>query len=248
MTNQLTSDPQPPAVSGLTRWRIGDEYEGLQILVSGDERLALTLEDAVIKAAEVDDAVARLTADGKWFSKDQLDNMDSNIMSMHNEITDLQAEVTRLREERDTLMDEIGATADSTREMIQKLELEVASLRASLAATKITGSTSDGYHTFDELYAYRKAFNALLFECWAALGQCDVHKAWKHSDGEPCFGGGWFIVVAQTPFGQISNHYKAENWDLFNIPERDRSAEYDGHTPQVALERMLRLAATEEKK
>lgn len=106
----------------------------------------------------------------------------------------------------------------------------------------ITGSTSDGYHTFDELYDYRKAFNALLFNQWAALGIYDVHKSWRHSDGEPCFGGGWFIVVAQTPCGQISNHYKMGDEALFQIPTRERSAEYDGHTPQIALQRMLQLA------
>jgi hypothetical protein len=107
----------------------------------------------------------------------------------------------------------------------------------------VTGETSDGYHTFDELYAYRKAYNALLFNEWAAHGLYDVHKSWQHSDGESCFGGGWFIVVAQTPSGQISNHYKADEWPLFQVPERERGAEWDGHTPQIALERLLTLAA-----
>jgi hypothetical protein len=106
----------------------------------------------------------------------------------------------------------------------------------------VTGDTSDGYHTFDELYAYRKAYNALLFNEWAARGAHDVHKSWLHSDGLLCFGGGWFVVVAQMPTGQISNHYKAEDWSLFKVPERERGAEWDGHTPQVALDRLLALA------
>lgn len=113
-------------------------------------------------------------------------------------------------------------------------------------AKEINGDTSDGYHTFRELYAYRKAYNALLFNEWASRGLFDVHKSRKHSDGEPCFGGGWFIVVAQMPTGQISNHYKDEDWDLFRVPERERGNEWDGHTPQVALERLLKLAATPE--
>lgn len=107
----------------------------------------------------------------------------------------------------------------------------------------ITGETSDGYHTFNELYAYRKGYNALAFNSWAARGLYDVHKSWKHSDGEPCFGGGWFIVMAETPAGQISNHYKTDDWSLFQIPERERANLYDGHTPQVALDRVLSVAA-----
>jgi hypothetical protein len=108
-----------------------------------------------------------------------------------------------------------------------------------LSPVLVTGETSDGYHTFNELYGYRKAFNALLFNEWASRGLYDVHKSWHHSDGEPCFGGGWFIVVAQMPAGQVSNHYKAEDWPLFQVPERERGAEWDGHTPQIALTRLL---------
>jgi hypothetical protein len=112
----------------------------------------------------------------------------------------------------------------------------------SRTAPTVTGDTSDGYHTFNELYAYRKAYNALLFNEWAALGICDVHKSRRHSDGEPCFGGGWFIVVAETPEGQISNHYEDADWDLFRVEERERGNVYDGHTPQMALHRLLALA------
>jgi hypothetical protein len=114
----------------------------------------------------------------------------------------------------------------------------------AVAPPAITGETSDGYHTFNELYAYRKVYNALLFNEWAARGLYDVHKSWRHSDGEPCFGGGWFIVVAQTPAGQVSNHYETADWDLFRVPERERGAEYDGHTPQVALQRLMQTASS----
>lgn len=115
-------------------------------------------------------------------------------------------------------------------------------LRA-VEAPAVTADTSDGYHTFRELYAYRKAYNALLFNEWAERGLYDVHKSRLHSDGAPCFGGGWFIVVAQTPTGQISNHYQEADWNLFQVPERERGAEWDGHTPSVALERLLAFAS-----
>ncbi len=103
----------------------------------------------------------------------------------------------------------------------------------------IDGNTSDGYHTFNELYEFRKAYNAALFNEWAAGNKCSVHKSWRHHDGELCFGGGWFIVVAVLPDGQISNHYEAKDWDLFAVPETERALfEFDGHTSADVVARL----------
>lgn len=107
-----------------------------------------------------------------------------------------------------------------------------------------TGLVTDGYHTFDELYEFRKVYNALLFSEWADLGLYEVHKSWKHNDGEWCFGKEkeWFIVCAKLPSGTITNHYKAEDWDLFQVPEYEKSIHpYDGHTPEDTLYRMKSL-------
>jgi len=130
---------------------------------------------------------------------------------------------------------------------------------------ELKGQVSDGYHTFDELYEFRKMYNAALFNEWGRQYQTseessvyppvnafdlnrgvtrkyDVHKSWKHNDGEECFGGGWFIVVAMLPSGQISNHYKAEDWDLFKIPEVEKAKyPFDGHTGQDVIERLKEL-------
>jgi hypothetical protein len=104
---------------------------------------------------------------------------------------------------------------------------------------KITEYTSDGYHTFKELYEFRKVYNAALFNEWAIKEEYFVHKSWKHNDGELCFGGGWFIIVALLPSGQISNHYEAKDWDLFKILERPEAMfEFDGHTAQDVLNRI----------
>ena len=118
--------------------------------------------------------------------------------------------------------------------------------RVALEAAKVTGDTSDGYHTFNELYDYRRVYNAALFNEWASQGKYDVHKSWKHSDGKDCFGGGWFIVVAELPTGQASNHYEAQYWDNFVIPSKDTANEYDGHTPKQALSRIAELKAQQE--
>ena len=103
----------------------------------------------------------------------------------------------------------------------------------------------DEYHTMDELYRYRMLYNALLANLLADLGR-PVHKSWRHATGEECFGGGWFIVTMQLPTGQVSNHYKAEHWDLFRVPEQELADEWDGHTPEVAADRMERAARGEQ--
>lgn len=100
---------------------------------------------------------------------------------------------------------------------------------------------ADDYHTVQELYDYRMAYNAALFNEWADAGRFPVCKSWRHSDGELCFGGGWFIVVAELPTGQVSNHYEDKYWHLFKIPEVDLPPVYDGHTPAEALTRLLDL-------
>ncbi len=103
---------------------------------------------------------------------------------------------------------------------------------------KVTGETSDGYHTFNELYEFRKIYNAVLFNEWYRLDKYQIHKSKKHFDGEECFGGGWFIVMATLPTGQISNHYELKDWDLFRCVARDKADKWDGHTAQDVCERL----------
>ena len=97
------------------------------------------------------------------------------------------------------------------------------------------GEISDGYHTFNELYYYRMLYNAAFFNM---LPKEWVHKSKRHHDGEECFGGDLFIVMANLPTGQISNHYELKDWDLFQIPEKEVADKWDGHTPQEAADRL----------
>ena len=102
------------------------------------------------------------------------------------------------------------------------------------------GEASDGLHTFNELYEYRMLYNAHAAHGWLADG-INVVKSVRHSDGEYCFGpnSGYFIVVAELPTGQVSNHYKIDDaWDLFHVPEVDLPPEYDGHTPKMVAQRL----------
>jgi hypothetical protein len=97
---------------------------------------------------------------------------------------------------------------------------------------------SDGYHTFSELYEFRLLLTACLFNEWVKAGIYDVHKSWKHPDGEYCFGGGWFIVKAHLPTGQISFHYEEKDWDKFNCQELDIPSDFDGHSAQDCVNRL----------
>lgn len=130
-------------------------------------------------------------------------------------------------------------------------------IRESKKDGKDTSKVSDGYHSFSELYKIRLAYNVALFNEWAQQQQAsetefvhlgvprliskhDVHKSQRHYDGELCFGGGWFIVVANLPSGQISNHYEMEYWDLFKIPSYEKAKyEWDGHTTDDVIKRLL---------
>lgn len=97
----------------------------------------------------------------------------------------------------------------------------------------------DRHHTMQEMYRYRLLYNAHAAHGWLAAG-VPVVKSWRHSDGEPCFSGGWFIVTATLPTGQVSNHYESAAWDLFQVPEVDLPPEWDGHTPALAADRLER--------
>ena len=97
-----------------------------------------------------------------------------------------------------------------------------------------SGEASDGYHTFNELYDFRREYNAALVNS----GVWKAHKSYRHHDGELCFGGGWFIVMINTPFGQISNHYENKYWDEFHCEEKEIADEWDGHTEKDVLNRL----------
>ena len=104
---------------------------------------------------------------------------------------------------------------------------------------KVLGEVSDGYHTFNELYEYRMLYNAALFNEFAKQGLYDVHKSRKHSDGEYPFGdSNWFIVIAELPTGQISNHYEMKDWDKFQIPEKPLANKWDGHSPKDVADKL----------
>lgn len=97
-----------------------------------------------------------------------------------------------------------------------------------------------------ELYEFRLVYNALLFNEWCEQDKFEVYKSKRHSDGELCFDGEWFVVVAILPTGQITNHYHIDYWDYFKIPAYDKvKDEFDGHTPMDVLNRLKSMVMCE---
>lgn len=121
----------------------------------------------------------------------------------------------------------------------ERLNKEIADLKnADMLNTK---DLSDTYHTFDELYNHRMAFNVALTQVINLLGRTDLYayKSLSHHDGTMF--DGMFIVVIESPVGQISYHYDLWNFDKFQIPTLEKALEYDGHTPKDTIERLLKL-------
>ncbi|MEB6533274.1 hypothetical protein MXM51_01750 [Pantoea stewartii] len=98
------------------------------------------------------------------------------------------------------------------------------------------GEVSDGYHTFNELYAHRVRLFGSLMHAYATL-------AWwsrKHSDREEWEG--WVIAGITTPEGEITYHLPVEEIDyLPEGTEIEIGKEWDGHTANDMLDRLLSL-------
>lgn len=90
---------------------------------------------------------------------------------------------------------------------------------------KDMGEVSDGDHTFNELYMHRTTlFNIILCQ--------NKDKAWKsklHDDGTMF--DNYFIAGVTTPDGEYTYHQHMDYWDKFDVEERERAPEWDGHKP-----------------
>ena len=94
---------------------------------------------------------------------------------------------------------------------------------------------SDGYHTFGELYEHR----TMLFLIICRLFKDYAWKSKLHYDGTMY--NGMFIAGIETPNGQATYHIEDKYWDLFDITEVPNAPEWDGHTPDDAIKRILTL-------
>jgi hypothetical protein len=99
------------------------------------------------------------------------------------------------------------------------------------------GKISDGYHTFDELYAHRSVLMASLMASHPFLSWYSL----RHHDDttQP----GYFIVGMNLPTGQISYHLRLDPWlpiirGMRAVKEYEKAPEWDGHTSDMVVARI----------
>lgn len=115
------------------------------------------------------------------------------------------------------------------------------------------GNFSDGYHTFDELYEHR----CLLFLLFAAsyneqldslekqtvvdLDHESKYAWWSHYHHDGSFMEGWVIAGVKLRDKMITYHLPVKYVNQLGKHLRylDRAPEWDGHTSQDVLDRML---------
>lgn len=123
---------------------------------------------------------------------------------------------------------------------------EIPLIHATLSNSKqsetVDENTSDGYHTFKELYEHR---HILFFAVLAA----NPSKAWKsklHDDGS--FMEGWFIAGIETDLGQATYHLPLRMWGLFaDVFEVEKAPKWDGHNSEDVLIRIREMAFSQPK-
>jgi hypothetical protein len=118
-------------------------------------------------------------------------------------------------------------------------DLNAANERIKQLEQPITGETSDGYHTFNELYEMRHAL-------FMAFIRSSPYFAWmsdKHDDGSKM--DGWFIAGITLPTGTISYHLPISMWESCSYSGAtllDKAPRWDGHTSKGVIDRLMKYA------
>jgi hypothetical protein len=96
-------------------------------------------------------------------------------------------------------------------------------------------NTSDGYHTFRELYDHRIALFIALMRSHSDISWA----AHQHDDGTSM--PGWLIAGLDLPTGPITYHLPVSAWkDLGGIPTYLKAPPWDGHTQADVVDRLTR--------
>ena len=141
---------------------------------------------------------------------------------------------------RSMSIENINASAEAMR--IRRLIKEMPSADVVEIPKFGIGDLSDGYHTFNGLYYQRMVLFAALVKTYKS----NAWKSWKHENGEPCFGGGWFIVGIDTPQGSYTYHYEDKYWNWFECEELSVAKHWDGHT-EKDVTRLMSIDVVERK-
>ena len=104
------------------------------------------------------------------------------------------------------------------------------------AGEPVTENTSDGYHTFKELYECRHAL-------FVALLRSNPSISWRannNDDGTQYEG--WFVAGMHLPSGDISFHLPVSYWELLDgclIATTNCAPPFDGHNTTDVIKRLL---------
>lgn len=143
----------------------------------------------------------------------------------------------KYRESEELVIEERGLSGD-----FEVFEKEVADFKEKINnALKLGGNTSDGYHTFNELYHHRM----VLFSIICNQNKERAWKSMKHHDGTMY--DNYFIVGISTPEGDYTYHYDIRNWNYFDVKELPFAPEWDEHKPDDITRLFALLADTAER-
>lgn len=135
-------------------------------------------------------------------------------------------------------------TPDESINSVRHYRAQAAALLAGAEALEakptVTGETSDGYHTFNELYEHRITLWIALCRVIEQQREGTVWKTQLHSDGTGF--DGWFVLgMHDLPGQQITYHLPMSRWDECKFKTLDRAPEFDGHTGADVLARLERI-------
>lgn len=111
-------------------------------------------------------------------------------------------------------------------------------IESKLSGEISTKEISDGNHTFEELYRHRITLFCTLCNLLPEISW----KSKKHFDEENdrMFDDS-FIAGINTPEGMATYHIKLKYWEMFNIPEIERSPKYNLYRSEDVIDRILSL-------
>lgn len=127
-------------------------------------------------------------------------------------------------------------SVENANTLYSAMEYAEQAIASSNEKKKVTGETSDGYHTFNELYDHR----CLLWINFCLNNPDKCYLVENHFEG-------WFLLGKETSQGQISYHCPNKFLNLCSTIER-RHPEFDGHTSKDVIKRLERLAEYEKRK
>lgn len=108
-------------------------------------------------------------------------------------------------------------------------------------SVKVTKDTSDGFHTFRELYMHRMALTLALA---VELGNQNENNSWRsmchHPDDGPMFEDSFIVGIELTPTKVFTYHYNIRFWNLFHdIQTLEHAPKWDGAGPSDTVDMLL---------